>query len=101
MPAMPTATNEHGTIQVSSAGTLAIPKGILQAVAARPGERFMVERDGAGLRLVPVLPLLKKTVAEVAGCLHKKGRPAMTDAEMKSAVRARAKARDQAGKTRK
>lgn len=98
---MPTATNERETVRVSSAGTLAIPKGILKSVAAKPGERFIVEKDGAGLRLVPVLPLLKRTVLQVAGCLHKTGRKAMTEAEMQSAVRARAKARDQATKSGK
>ncbi|MDP2826705.1 MAG: hypothetical protein Q8O52_28955 [Sulfuritalea sp.] len=95
------APNERETVKVSSAGTLAIPKGILKSVAAKPGERFIVEKDGAGLRLVPVLPLLKRTVLQVAGCLHKTGRKAMTEAEMQSAVRAKAKASDQAAKSRK
>ena len=91
---------ERGTVKVSSAGTLEIPKTILNAIAAGPGERFKVERDGFGLRLVPVLPAATMTVEQVAGCLYRPGRKAKTDDEMNAALRARAKANDQSTKSR-
>jgi len=98
---MAVVMKERGTVKVSSAGTIEIPKNILNTIAAAPGEHFKVERDGFGLRLVPVLPAASMTVKQVAGCLYKPGRKAKTDSEMNAAIRARAKANDQTTKGRK
>lgn len=98
---MPTAMRERGTVKVSSTGTLEIPKSILHTIAAVPGERFKVERDGFGLRLVPLMPAITMTVEQVAGCLYQPGRKAKSDDDMNAALRARAKANDQATKGRR
>lgn len=98
---MPIAMKERRTIKVSSTGTLEIPKSIVHTIAAAPGERFKVERDGFGLRLVPVMPTTTMTVEQVAGCLYKPGRQAKSDDDMNAAIRARAKANDQATKSRR
>lgn len=98
---MAVVMKERGTVKVSNAGTLEIPKNILHTIAAGPGERFKVERDGFGLRLVPVLPAATMTVDEVAGCLYRPGREIKSDDEMNAALRARAKANDRATKGRR
>ena len=98
---MAVVLKDRGTVKVSSAGTLEIPKTILSTIAAGPGERFKVERDGFGLRLVPVLPAATMTVDQVAGCLYRPGREAKTDDEMNAALRTRARANDQATKSRR
>ncbi len=98
---MAVVMKERGTVKVSNAGTLEIPKTILNTIAAGPGERFKVERDGFGLRLVPVLPAATMTVDQVAGCLYKPGRKAKSDDDMNTVLRERAKANDRATKSHK
>lgn len=97
---MTVVLKDRGTVKVSSAGTLEIPKTILNTIAAGPGERFKVERDGFGLRLVPVLPAATMTVDQVAGCLSVKGRGKRSDAEVDKSIGALIKAQDGATKGR-
>ncbi|MBI3523931.1 MAG: AbrB/MazE/SpoVT family DNA-binding domain-containing protein [Betaproteobacteria bacterium] len=87
---------EKGTVKVSSAGALSIPRSMLESVDVEPGTEFTIEADGYGLRLAPVVSFPPKTVDEVGGCLHRPGRKAKTDDELNAAVRARAKANDKA-----
>lgn len=89
---------DRGTVKVSSAGALSIPRPILESVAVEPGAEFTIEADGYGLRLLPVVPFPPKTVDEVGGCLRRPVRKAKTDVEMNAAVRARAQANDRATK---
>jgi bifunctional DNA-binding transcriptional regulator/antitoxin component of YhaV-PrlF toxin-antitoxin module len=95
---MPVVMKERGTVKVSSTGTLAIPKGILELISATPGEKFKVERDGFGLRLVPMLDLPAKTVDEVGGCLRDSRWKKRTDAQVDRDIAALIKAQDDATK---
>ncbi|MDP2795017.1 MAG: hypothetical protein Q8O25_13230 [Sulfurisoma sp.] len=97
---MPVVMRDRSTVKVSKDGTLEIPKAIISTIAASPGERFRIERDGYGLRLVhdPALP--KKTVDQVAGCLRDVSKKKRTDTEINRDIGAFIKAQDEATKGR-
>jgi bifunctional DNA-binding transcriptional regulator/antitoxin component of YhaV-PrlF toxin-antitoxin module len=90
----------NSTVKVKTSGVLEIPKAILAAIAAAPGERFKVERDGFGLRLVPDPALPKKTVDQVAGCLRASSGKQRSDAETAQDIGALIRAQDEATKGR-
>ncbi len=97
---MPVVIKNLNTVKVKPTGVIEIPKAILAAIAAMPGERFKVERDGFGLRLVPDHALPAKTVDQVAGCLRGTRGKRRTDADIESDIGALVKAQDDATKGR-
>jgi bifunctional DNA-binding transcriptional regulator/antitoxin component of YhaV-PrlF toxin-antitoxin module len=97
---MPVVINERSTVKVSNTGTLAIPKSFLDAIAAEPGEQFKVERDGYGLRLVPVAHDPVKSIDEVAGMLRTNSKKKRGNTKTDQAIGALIKAQDDATKGR-
>lgn len=97
---MSVAMKNRNTVKVKTTGVIEIPKAILATIAATPGERFKVERDGFGLRLVPDHVLPETTVDQVAGCLRKSRDKKRTDADIERDIGALIKAQDDATKGR-
>ncbi|HUF80355.1 MAG TPA: AbrB/MazE/SpoVT family DNA-binding domain-containing protein [Burkholderiales bacterium] len=87
------------TVKVSSKGQIVIPKEMREAQGITAGTQFVVSAVGDEIRLRPAPLFAPSTHAQAAGCLRRKGRKAPTDAQMKAAVRARAKRLDDAAKT--
>lgn len=87
------------TVKLSSKGQIVIPKAIREAHHFETGAEFLIVDDGNGLRLVPAKSGKRTTLEQVAGCLYRPGRKPMTDDDMNAAIRARAKANDDATKT--
>jgi len=86
------------TVKMSSKGQIVIPKAIRESHHFQTGTEFVIVEEGNDLRLVPARTGRKTTLKDVAGILHRPGRQAMTDEDMNAALRARAKAADDASK---
>ena len=86
------------TVKVSSKGQIVIPKKLREAHHITPGMEFVVSSVGDEIRLRSAPLFTPATHEQAAGCLHRKGRKPMTDAEMNKAVRQRAKRLDDATK---
>ncbi len=83
---------------MSSKGQIVIPKSLRDSHHLQPGVEFVILEEGNSLRLVPAANVKKATVDEVGGILHRAGRVPMSDDDMRTALRARAKANDEASK---
>lgn len=83
---------------MSSKGQIVIPKAMRDSHRLQPGVEFVILEEGNSLRLVPTTNVKQATVDEVGGILHRAGRTPMSDDEMRSALRAKAKANDDASK---
>ena len=88
------------TVKVSSKGQIVIPKELREAHHITPGMEFVVSTVGDEIRLRPAPLFTPTTHEQAAGCLHRKGRKPMTDAEMNKAVRKRVKRLDDVTKIR-
>ena len=97
---MTSAIKHSSTVKVKDSGVLEIPKAMLAAIAAVPGERFTVKRDGFGLRLVPDPAMPKKTVDQVAGCLRASSGKKRSDTETNQDIGTLIKSQDDATKGR-
>jgi len=75
---------------ITSKGQTTIPKEIREYLHLQPGDRvdFVVEEGGK-----VVLEPVNLDVGELEGALHRPGMKAVSEAEMKAAVRKRFKAR--------
>lgn len=87
------------TVKLSSKGQIVIPKAIRESHHFEAGAEFVIVEERNGLRLVPAKSARAATLEQVAGCLYRPGRKAMTDDDMNVAIRARAKANDDATPT--
>lgn len=83
---------------MSSKGQIVIPKAMRDSHHLQPGVEFVIVEEGNSLRLMPASVVKKVTVEEVGGILHRPGRKPMSDDDMQAALRAKAKARDEATK---
>lgn len=81
------------TATLSSKGQLVIPKALRESAGLALGDRLSIRWVDGELRLKPLPPSAVSRLADVAGCLSKPGRQAMTEAQTRAAVRARMKAR--------
>lgn len=88
------------TVKISSKGQIVIPKAMRDSHHLQPGIELLVIEEGNSLRLMPVSNIKQTTVDEVGGILHRAGRDPISDDDMRSAVRAKAKASDDASKQR-
>jgi AbrB family looped-hinge helix DNA binding protein len=86
------------TVKMSSKGQIVIPKAMRDSHHLQPGVEFVIIEEGNSLRLMPVADIKQATVDEVGGILHRAGREPMSDDEMRSALRAKAKSNDDAAK---
>jgi AbrB family looped-hinge helix DNA binding protein len=82
------------TVKVSSKGQVVIPKSIREAHRITAGTALVVTSVGDEIRMKPALGIEPTTVAEVAGCLYRKGRKKLTDSETKRRIAEMLKARD-------
>lgn len=83
---------------MSSKGQIVIPKAMRDSHHLRPGIELLVIEEGNSLRLMPVSNVKQTTVDEVGGILHRDGRAPISDDDMTSLLRAKAKANDDASK---
>lgn len=83
---------------MSSKGQIVIPKSMRDAHHLQPGVEFVILEEGNSLRLVPASNVKQATVDEVGGILHRAGRVPLSDDDMRAALRAKAKANDDASK---
>lgn len=83
---------------MSSKGQIVIPKAMRDSHHLQPGVEFVIVEEGNSLRLMPASIVKKVTVEEVGGILQRPGRKPMSDDDMQAALRAKAKARDEATK---
>lgn len=81
---------------MSSKGQIVIPKAMRDSHHLQPGVEFLVIEEGNSLRLMPIANVKQTTVDEVGGILHRAGRVPMSDDDMQSALRAKAKANNDA-----
>lgn len=86
------------TVKVSSKGQVVIPKSIRQAHRITAGTALVVTTVGDEIRMTPALGIEPTTVDEVAGCLYRKERKKLSDAEARLRIGAMLKARDRAGR---
>lgn len=86
------------TVKVSSKGQIVIPKELRQAHHITPGTELVISAVGEEIRLKPAPLFVATTHEQAAGCLHRKGRKPVTDADMNNAARQRAKRQDDATK---
>lgn len=84
------------TITVSSKGQLVIPKQVRELANIATGDELQVHYLNGEIRLRPVVPHRASTVDQVAGCLASAGRKLVSDTQVRSAIRARLKAQDDA-----
>lgn len=85
------------TITLSSKGQLVIPKAVRQSAHLAPGDVLSVRYVDGEIRLRPVTVLAPTALAEVAGCLAKPGRKALSQAQTRAAIQARLKAQLKVG----
>ena len=81
------------TVTLSSKGQLVIPKAVRDDARVVAGSQFEVRYLDGEIRLRPLLPQGTTHLDEVAGCLAKPGRQRLSDAQVKSSIRAKLKAR--------
>ena len=86
------------TVKLSSKGQIVIPKNIRDDLHLPPGTEFVIGKTATGLTLTPTALFPKATVREVRGFLAKRGRQLPDDAEIKTSIKARLKAQDDASK---
>jgi AbrB family looped-hinge helix DNA binding protein len=85
---------------ISSKGQVVIPKAIREAFGWDHGTKLTVAADAEGVILRPTptkrgrSEAIAKGVQALSGMLHRRGRPAMTDSDMASIVRERARERN-------
>lgn len=84
------------TVKVSSKGQVVIPKAIRQAHRITAGTALVVTTVGDEIRMKPALSIEPTTVQEVAGCLYRKGRKKLSEAETRFRIGKLLKARDRA-----
>jgi AbrB family looped-hinge helix DNA binding protein len=80
------------TTRLSERGQIVIPKRVREAHGWEPGMEFVVEDTGDSIRLKPIKPFKKTTVADVRGCLRYKG-PRKSIRDMEAAIAKGAKER--------
>lgn len=83
---------------MSSKGQIVIPKAVRDSHHLQPGVEFVIIEEGNSLRLVPAANVKQSSVDDVGGILHRAGRVPMSDDDMRAALRAKAKANDDASK---
>jgi AbrB family looped-hinge helix DNA binding protein len=86
------------TVKMSSKGQIVIPKAMRDSHHLQPGVELVIIEEGNSLRLVPAANVKRATIDEVGGILHRAGRAPMSDDDMRAALRAKAKANDDASK---
>jgi len=71
------------TTRLSKRGQVVIPKQIRKAHGWEPGQEFLINDTGDGIRLKPIRRFKRTTIGEVLGCLHYKGpRKSLKDMEV-------------------
>ena len=88
------AQHRMDTVTLSSKGQLVIPKAVRDHAQVVPGSRFSVHYVDGEIRLRPLARAGATTLDEVAGCLARPGRKRQSDAQTRTAIRARLKARN-------
>ena len=83
---------------MSSKGQIVIPKAMRDSHHLQPGVEFVILEEGNSLRLMPAASVKQSTVDEVGGILRRAGRLPLSDDDMRAALRAKAKANDDASK---
>lgn len=83
---------------MSSKGQIVIPKSLRDSHHLQPGVELVILEEGNSLRLMLAASVKHATVDEVGGILYRAGRVPMSDDDMRSALKARAKADDDATK---
>lgn len=86
------------TVKLSSKGQIVIPKAIRDDMHLPPGTEFVISVTATGLTLTPKTLFPKASVREVRGILAKRGRTLPDDADIKTRIKARLKAQDDASK---
>ena len=81
------------TITLSSKGQLVIPKPVRESAHLSAGDVFSVRYVDGEIRLKPIVNSMPVLLADVAGCLGKAGRPTLTEAQTRSIIAARLKAK--------
>lgn len=86
------------TVKLSSKGQIVIPKSMRDDMHLPPGTEFVINATATGLTLTPKTLFPKTSIKEVRGFLAKQGRVLRDDADIKSIIKARLKAQDDASK---
>lgn len=81
------------TVTLSSKGQLVIPKPVRESAHLTTGDVFSVRYVDGEIRLKPIANSTPVLLADVAGCLGKAGRPALTEEQTRSIIAARLKAK--------
>lgn len=79
------------TVTLSSKGQLVIPKPVREFAHLATGDVFTVRYFEGEIRLKPIVNSLPVLLADVAGCLAKPGRQALTEQQTRSIIAARLK----------
>ncbi|MFN0183964.1 MAG: AbrB/MazE/SpoVT family DNA-binding domain-containing protein [Aquabacterium sp.] len=82
------------TATLSSKGQLVIPKLVRERAQLAAGSVLEVRYGDGEIHLRLIAPVKTTTVADVAGCMAKAGRPRLSEAQLDRAIRQRLKARN-------
>lgn len=86
------------TVKLSSKGQIVIPKAMRIDLHLPPGAEFVINATATGLTLTPTTLFPKTTVREVRCFLAKRGRSLPSDTDIKTSIKAKLKARNDASK---
>lgn len=86
------------TVKLSSKGQIVIPKAMRDDLHLPPGTEFFINATATGLTLTPTTLFPKTTVREVRGFLAKRGCSLPSDTDIKTSIKAKLRARDDASK---
>lgn len=81
------------TVTLSSKGQLVIPKAVRDHAQVAPGAQFSVRYVDGEIRLRPLARPAAVSLEDVAGCLARPGRKPLGEAQTRSLIKARLKAR--------
>ncbi len=87
------------TVKLSTKGQVVIPKEIREAGHLEPGMEFAIVFVNGQIRMTPVPAVKPTTFEEVAGCLYRPGRQALSEAQQKTAIARMLRAKDDASKS--
>lgn len=84
------------TVRLSSKGQLVIPKAVRDHAHVVAGCRLEVRYVDGEIRLRPLAERPVSSLDDVAGCLYRPDRKALSEEDTRAAIRARLKARNAA-----
>jgi AbrB family looped-hinge helix DNA binding protein len=79
------------TAILSVKGQIVIPKHMRETAQLSVGDEFLISFVNGEIRLRPLVTKKNNALSQVAGCLARPGRLALSDADIKSAIKKRLK----------